>query len=66
MIRRLYGKEIKTLHLLDVIDNYVKVNVDQFHGIEIEEWPSQIARVAMWLIDHQMNEMVSVEFGNVL
>lgn len=65
VIRRLYGKEIKTLHLLDVIDNYVKVNVDQFHGIEIEEWPSQIARVAMWLIDHQMNEMVSVEFGNV-
>lgn len=64
VIRRLYGKEIKTLHLLDVIDNYVKVNVDQFYGIEIEEWPSQIARVAMWLIDHQMNEMVSVEFGN--
>lgn len=64
VIRRLYGKEIKTLHLLDVIDNYVKVNVDQFHGIEIEEWPAQIARVAMWLIDHQMNEMVSVEFGN--
>lgn len=63
-IRRLYGKELKTLHLLDVIDNYVKVNVDQFHGIEIEEWPSQIARVAMWLIDHQMNEMVSFEFGN--
>lgn len=65
VIRRLYGKHIKTLHLLDVIDNYVKVDVDQFHGIEIEEWPSQIARVAMWLIDHQMNEMVSVEFGNV-
>lgn len=64
VIRRLYGDKIKTLHLLDVIDNYVQVNVDQFHGIEIEEWPAQIARVAMWLIDHQMNEMVSVEFGN--
>lgn len=64
VIKRLYGKQIKTLHLLDVIDNYVKVNVDQFHGIEIEEWPAQIARVAMWLIDHQMNELVSIEFGN--
>ena len=65
VIRRLYGEEIKkALHLLDVIDTYIRVNVDQFHGIEIEEWPAQIAGVAMWLIDHQMNVMVSQEFGN--
>lgn len=64
VIRRLYGKEIKTLHLLDVIDKYIKVDVDQFHGVEIEEWPAQIAQVAMWLIDHQMNILVSQEFGN--
>ncbi|MGE0876591.1 MAG: class I SAM-dependent DNA methyltransferase [Burkholderiales bacterium] len=42
----------------------VQVNVDQFHGIEIEEFPAQIAQVAMWLIDHQMNQLVSEEFGN--
>jgi N-6 DNA Methylase len=41
----------------------VQVNVDQFHGIEIEEWPAQIAQVALWLTDHQMNLMVSEEFG---
>ncbi|MGO1344642.1 class I SAM-dependent DNA methyltransferase [Chromohalobacter japonicus] len=65
VIRRLYGEEIKkALHLLDVIDTYIRVNVDQFHGIEIEEWPAQIAGVAMWLIDHQMNVMISQEFGN--
>ncbi|WP_419958285.1 class I SAM-dependent DNA methyltransferase [Psychrobacillus psychrotolerans] len=46
------------------IDLYVKVNVDQFYGIEIEEFPSQIAQVAMWLIDHQMNLRVSEEFGS--
>ena len=39
------------------------VDVDQFHGIEIEEWPAQIALVAMWLTDHQMNIRVSEEFG---
>ena len=39
------------------------VDVDQFHGIEIEEWPAQIALVAMWLTDHQMNLRVSEEFG---
>ena len=32
-------------------------------GIEYEEFPARIAEVAMWLIDHQMNMMVSSEFG---
>jgi hypothetical protein len=39
------------------------VNVDQFYGIEIEEFPAQIAQVALWLVDHQMNLRVSEEFG---
>jgi len=41
----------------------VQINVDQFHGIEIEEFPAQIAQVALWLADHQMNQRVSEEFG---
>ena len=48
--------------LLDV-DHYIKVNVDQFYGIEIEEFPAQIAEVAMWLMDHQMNLLVRDMFG---
>ena len=39
------------------------INVDQFYGIEYEEFPARIAEVAMWLIDHQMNMLVSSEFG---
>jgi type I restriction-modification system DNA methylase subunit len=39
------------------------LNVDQFFGIEIEEFPAQIAQVALWLMDHQMNTLISVEFG---
>ena len=38
-------------------------NVDQFHGIEIEEFPAQIAQVALWLMDHQMNLQAGEEFG---
>ena len=38
-------------------------NVDQFFGIEIEEFPAQIAQTALWLMDHQMNMRVSEEFG---
>ena len=48
--------------MLDVFE-LVGVNVDQFHGIEIEEWPARIAEVALWLTDHQMNLRVSEEFG---
>ncbi|GAB4485168.1 MAG: N-6 DNA methylase [Thermodesulfovibrionales bacterium] len=49
-------------HHLDIF-SLVQVDVDQFYGIEIEEFPSQIAQVALWLTDHQMNMMVSEEFG---
>jgi hypothetical protein len=65
VIRALHGRQMQQLSL-DAIKEYVKVDVDQFHGIEIEEWPAQIARVAMWLMDHQINVLVSQEFGNAL
>lgn len=42
----------------------VQVDVDRFCGIEIEEFPAQIAQVALWLTDHQMNMRVSEEFGH--
>jgi hypothetical protein len=51
-----------TDQVLDV-EHEIKVNVNQFYGIEIEEFPSQIAQVAMWLVDHQMNMMVREMFG---
>jgi type I restriction-modification system DNA methylase subunit len=41
----------------------IRVDVDQFAGIEYDEFPARIAEVAMWLIDHQMNMLVSEEFG---
>lgn len=44
-------------------ENVIKINVDQFYGFEIEEFPAQIAQVALWLMDHQMNLRVSEEFG---
>jgi hypothetical protein len=45
------------------VDLLVKVNVDQFYGIEYDEFPARIAEVALWLIDHQMNMAVSEAFG---
>lgn len=46
-----------------LFETEVKVDVDQFYGIEIDEFASQIAQVALWLIDHQMNMKISSEFG---
>ncbi|MDI1362607.1 MAG: hypothetical protein PSU72_11105 [Methylotenera sp.] len=45
------------------VQSLINVDVDQFYGIEIEEFPAQIAQVALWLTDHQMNMRVSEEFG---
>jgi hypothetical protein len=45
------------------VHQQITLNVDQFFGIEIEEFPAQIAQVALWLIDHQMNLTASDEFG---
>jgi hypothetical protein len=48
---------------LDVAEFNILCNVDQFYGIELEEFPAQIAPTALWLMDHQMNLQVSEEFG---
>lgn len=56
---------LKILYTESVLDisSIIWCDVDQFHGIEVEEFASQIAQVAMWLIDHQMNMMISEYFG---
>ena len=57
--------QLKGQQVVDV-DSLVLLNVDKFYGIEIEEFPAQIAQVAMWLIDHQMNQRVSAAFGEYM
>jgi hypothetical protein len=58
ILELLLGKE----KVLDIHDE-ILVNVNQFYGIEIEEFPARIAQVAMWLVDHQMNMQVRERFG---
>ena len=40
-----------------------RVDVDQFYGIELEEFPARIAETAMWMMDHLMNLDLSEAFG---
>lgn len=59
ILRKLYKSGQRVID----IGNIIWLNVDQFYGIEYEEFPARIAEVAMWLIDHQMNMLISNEFG---
>ena len=66
-LRELELAVLRALHtsgqqILDV-RSFIRLDIDQFFGIEIEEFPAQIAQVALWLMDHQMNLKVSEEFG---
>ena len=40
-----------------------RIDVDQFYGIEIGEFPVRIAETALWMMDHIMNNRLSLEFG---
>ena len=68
-IRRLELKALKFLVEDDQLSldakALSKVDVDQFYGIEIEEFPARIAEVAMWMMDHIVNVELSNEFGPV-
>ena len=39
------------------------IDVDQFYGIEIGEFPARIAETALWMMDHIMNNRLSLTFG---
>lgn len=60
VLARLYSRQGS---VLTNVADHVAVDVDQFYGIEIEEFPAQIAQVALWLMDHQMNLRVAEQFG---
>ena len=40
-----------------------QIDVDQFYGIELGEFPARIAEIALWMMDHIMNNKLSLEFG---
>tara|TARA_R110002096_G_scaffold406782_5_gene605157 strand:- start:243 stop:2987 length:2745 start_codon:yes stop_codon:yes gene_type:complete len=58
VLKKLYGKQ-QEAH----IETLLNIDVDQFYGIEYDEFPARIAEVALWLMDHQMNLQVSEAFG---
>ncbi len=60
LIAKIYGEQ---KGLLD-ISSMCRVTVEQFYGIEIEPNATHIARVAMWITDHQLNQATAELFGS--
>ena len=57
-------KEIRPHGQLDLLAQSLSVvDVDGFYGIELGEFPAHIAEVALWMMDHIMNNRLSLEFG---
>ncbi|WP_104134363.1 DNA methyltransferase [Cryobacterium sp. Y62] len=45
------------------VSGEIKVTLDHFYGIEIEEWPARIAETALLLMDHLANLRMADDFG---
>ena len=62
VLRELLGSDERQVLQFDV-SSLSRIDVDQFYGIELGEFPARIAEVALWMTDHLMNNALSLEFG---
>ena len=62
LLKKLHTADSQSLFGGDIL---TLLNVDQFYGIELEEFPARISEVALWLTDHQMNLELGEAFGKV-
>lgn len=60
---KILEKLVDTKKLFLDIGQMIRVDISNFHGIEIEEWPAYIAKVSMWIMEHLMNMETSAKFG---
>ncbi|WP_419864537.1 class I SAM-dependent DNA methyltransferase [Candidatus Poriferisodalis sp.] len=54
---RVSAQQVMPFEVKSVID------VDQFYGIEISEFPARIAATSLWMMDHLMNRELADTFG---
>ncbi|WP_077329686.1 class I SAM-dependent DNA methyltransferase [Virgibacillus siamensis] len=66
-MRRLEIKIIKRLQ--ELLGSYLyvpSITLSQFYGIEIDEFAHDVARLSLWIADHQMNEELNNEVHNAV
>ena len=57
VLRAMHGETVQSALDLSVI------NVNQFYGVELLDFPARIAETALWMMDHIMNVRLSQAFG---
>ncbi len=62
LIGDIFDEKSQGKGLLD-IKTLSKVTVEQFYGIELDPTAAEIAKVALWLTDHQLNRQLAERFG---
>ena len=63
LLRKLRELEGGETQLTTDLQEHRSIEVDQFYGIDCEEFPVRIAQVAMYLVDHLANVALDAEFG---
>jgi hypothetical protein len=64
-LRRLEMRILKSLQLLGAVsENELKscIKLEQFYGIEIDDFAHQVATLSLWLAQHQMNKEFEKHF----
>ncbi|KAB8019035.1 class I SAM-dependent DNA methyltransferase, partial [Klebsiella pneumoniae] len=44
-------------------ESHSAIRLDQFYGIELDDFAHEIAILSLWLVEHQMNMVFETEFG---
>lgn len=58
-------KQISTINKGQYEIPFVNIQLNQFYGIEIDDFAHEVAMLSLWLAEHQMNCMFTREFANV-
>lgn len=73
IIARLYKKSVAhvekgnaVLPLGIDIKKISKLSIERMYGIEIDPFPAEVAKLSLWLMDHQMNMELGALFGKPL
>ena len=58
---------LKELNAMGIATMYVpSVTLDQFYGIEIDDFACDVTRLSLWIAEHQMNKQLQQEIDNAV
>lgn len=64
VLQRIQKLTNETARTMFFTEEHLAVRLSNFHGIELEEWPAQIATTALHLVEHQANQAMELSLGN--